>query len=129
VADDLARAVAIHSGMISAEALVAYLADDCFLTLRSASKFIDYADTRMLERAVRNGQLPAFRVARKTLVRKSDLVEWVLRQRLPYKSQAKKDALADFVSRAVERARMETAANEDPSQATIQRWRRSNGSR
>ncbi len=120
-ADNLARASRILASMISVEEAICYLADDCFLSMVSASRFLDYSDPRMLEKAARRGELPAYRVGKKMLVRKSDLIEFVLARRLPYKSQAEKSALADLVSKAVERARAVTAARKEGSSEPLRR--------
>ncbi len=80
--DDLARAERILGASISVAELLAYLRDDRYLTKQSATAHIDHHDVRVIEHAIRRGELPAYRIGKKTLIKKSDLEAWVMRGRI-----------------------------------------------
>jgi excisionase family DNA binding protein len=110
-AEDLARAERILKGTVSVSEVLAFINSDCFLSKQSATQCIDHKDERKIEEAVRLGRLRAYRVGKKTLIRKSDLFAWVMSGEITCeKSQANKTELQQLTDRAVDQARKNTAA-------------------
>jgi excisionase family DNA binding protein len=54
--------------------------------LAQAAKAAGYKSTQMIRKAVQEGELPAFKMARlKYLVKKEDLIKWILTKRIHIK--------------------------------------------
>jgi hypothetical protein len=65
---------------------------------------------RMLEDAIRRGYLRAFRIGKKTLIEKKSLDEYIRSHEIiPTEKHIEKSELQKMLSRAIERARKETA--------------------
>jgi len=69
-----------------------------FLALPEAAKVVGYKGTEMLRLAIKRGELPAYRLARlKVVVRKEDLVKWILSKPIKPGKAEKKAEKPDFL--------------------------------
>lgn len=107
-----AQAERILGAHVDVAEILAYLQQtDCFLTKASAAKFIDHRDCRILEHAIRTGRLRAFRVGKKTLIRKAELVAWIEAGEITLTDRAQhKTEQQTRMDRAIEMAKAEVAA-------------------
>lgn len=108
---ELARGERILNASVSVGEIIAYLQEDHFMSKTSAAKFIDHADKRIIEQGIREGHLRAFKVGKKVLVRKSDLIAWIERHEVTREGkQAARTDLQNLVSLAIEKAHARTRA-------------------
>jgi excisionase family DNA binding protein len=104
-AEDLTRANRILQAQVSVAEILAYLSTDCYMTKTTAAKYIDHNDKK-IEELIRSGQLRAYRIGKKTLVKKSDLERVIAQHEVTReKKQSDKSDLSELVTRAVEAAR------------------------
>ncbi len=108
--EELARAHRITSGQVSVSEILAYLASDHYLTLSSAARYIDH-DERIVKTAIFAGKLRAYRIGRKLLIKKSELVAWVQQGEIRPKNPAQtRNDLQAITDKALEQARANVAA-------------------
>ena len=103
--DDLVRAARILRGSVSVWEILVYLETDRYMTRRTAAAYIDHSD-RIIEAAVRAGQLRAFRIGKKILLRKFDIDAWILAGEVTQEGRGvgKRD-LQKLMDRAIETAK------------------------
>jgi excisionase family DNA binding protein len=109
-AENLAQVERMLTGCVSVAEILHYLQNDYFLTKTSAARFIDYHDERVIEQAIRAGQLRAYRINKKVLIKKSDLEAWVLRGEITRPAQTEnKNDLQRLMDAAISKARANVA--------------------
>jgi excisionase family DNA binding protein len=103
--DVLAGVARIHEGIVRVWEILAYLEADRYMTKRTAAAYIDHSD-RIIEAAIRTGQLRAFRIGKKVLLRKSDIDAWILAGEVTRENRGVgKSDLRKLMDRAIETAK------------------------
>jgi excisionase family DNA binding protein len=74
---DLERAKRILEGMVSVVEILPYITNDPFLTIPMATAHIGHKDNRVIQRAIRKGELRHYRIGKKRILKRSEVDAWV----------------------------------------------------
>jgi excisionase family DNA binding protein len=103
---DCPEAIRILEGTIKVWEILPFLQTDHYLTKLSAAVFIDHKNDRKIEEGIRSGQLRAYRIGKKILIKKSELIAWVESHEVTRENrEANKTDLQKLVDGAMERAK------------------------
>jgi excisionase family DNA binding protein len=103
---DLAQANRILNGHIGVAEILAYLDSERYMTKRDAAHGYSGLGELKLGQLIKTGKLRAFRIGKKTLIRKSDLDAVILAHEItPEIQKQDKNDLQKLTARAIEQAR------------------------
>jgi excisionase family DNA binding protein len=108
--DGPGRASRILEGTVKVWEILPFLESDHYMTKLSAAAFIDHKNDRKIEEGIRSGQLRAYRIGKKILIRKSELIAWVESHEVTRENRkANRTDLQKLVDGAIDQARKRTA--------------------
>lgn len=94
------RADRILSASVPVADIIAYLNQDVYLSKRSAAAYCDLG-VKKIETAIRLGQVRAFSVGKKILIKRSELDAWIQAGEVTRAPEPQKTDLQDLVGRAI----------------------------
>lgn len=98
------RAARLLASTVSVAEILAYVQQDCFLSKRSAAEYSDLG-VKKIETAIRLGQLRAFTVGKKLVIKKSELDRWIEAGEVTRRSEPQKTDLQALLTSAIATAR------------------------